>query len=276
MQRLLEVNMTRKSEALELYQLAKKYRWDPAAIDLTTDARDWAALQLREQDILNNLCSMFIAGEEAVASDLAPLLWRVGKRGGQRADEMFLTTQLFDESLHVEFFDRWFREVVCAPVDRAGYYGPSYRAVFFAALPSALDDLLTDASSQALARAYLTYHIIVEGTLAETGYHAAFLACQRRSVLPGLVRGFEHIKQDESRHIAYGLLALQNLLEAEPALWDYYNDTLNELLNHALGVVPEALERYGDDIPFGISLSEMTEYAMDQFGKRLAVIERVK
>jgi ribonucleoside-diphosphate reductase beta chain len=276
MQRLLEANMTRKSEALELFQLAKKYRWDPAAIDLTTDARDWAALQPREQDILNNLCSMFIAGEEAVASDLAPLLWRVGRRGGRRAEEMFLTTQLFDESLHVEFFDRWFREVVRAPVDRAGYYGPSYRAVFFAALPSALDDLLTDASSQALARAYLTYHIIVEGTLAETGYHAAFLACQRRSVLPGLVRGFEHIKQDESRHIAYGLLALQNLLEAEPALWDYYNDTLNELLNHALGVVPEALERYGDDIPFGISLSEMTEYAMDQFGKRLAVIERVK
>lgn len=268
--------MTRKSEALELYQLAKKHRWDPAAIDFTLDARDWAALHPREQDILNNLCSMFITGEEAVASDLAPLLWRVGKRGGRRADEMFLTTQLFDESLHVEFFDRWFHEVVGAPVDRAAYCGPSYRAVFFDALPTALDDLLTDNSTQALARAYLTYHIIVEGTLAETGYHAAFLACQRRGVLPGLVRGFEHIKQDESRHIAYGLLALQNLLEAEPALWDYYNDTLNELLNHALGVIPEALERYGDDIPFGISLSEMTAYALDQFSRRLAVIERVK
>ncbi len=267
--------MTRKSDTLELYQLAKKYRWDPAAIDLTADARDWAALEPREQDILNNLCALFIAGEEAVASDLAPLLWRVGKRG-QRADEMFLTTQLFDESLHVEFFERWFREVVGAPVDRESYYGPSYRAIFFNALPTALDDLLTDASTQALARAYLTYHIIVEGTLAETGYHAAFLACQRRSALPGLVRGFEHIKQDESRHIAYGLLALQNLLEAEPTLWDFYNETLNHLLNHALGVIPEALDRYGDDIPFGINLNEMTEYAMDQFGKRLAVIERVR
>lgn len=267
--------MTRKSDVFELYQLAKKHRWDPAEIDLAADARDWAALTEAERDLLINLCAMFVAGEEAVASDLAPLLWAVGKAGGRREAEMFLTTQLFDESLHVEFFDRWLREVVRTPVDRARYHGPSYRAVFYTALPAALDALLADRSAPAVARAVLTYHIIVEGTLAETGYHAAFLACKRRGVLPGLVRGFEHIKQDESRHIAFGLAELQTLLEAEPALWGFYNEVLNELLTHAIGVIPEALAPYGEAIPFGIDLTEMTAYAMDQFDKRLTVIERV-
>lgn len=267
--------MPRKSDVFELYQLAKKYRWDPASIDLATDAQDWLALTERERDLLLRLCSLFITGEEAVATDLTPLLWRVGKQGGKREEEMFLTTQLFDESLHVEFFSRWFTEAVRVPVERTSYYGPSYNVIFFNALPAALDALITDDSPQALARAYLTYHIIVEGTLAETGYHAAFTACKRRGVLPGLVRGFEHIKQDESRHIAYGLVALQNLLEANATLWPFYNDVLNELLTHAIGVIPEALEPYGEDIPFGISLTEMTEYAMEQFSKRLAVIERV-
>lgn len=256
------------------YQLAKRYRWDPAELDLTADAADWPRLAAREQDVLLNLLSLFSAGEEAVASDLAPLLWAVGKQGGLREEEMYLTTQLFDESLHVEFFNRWFEEVVRVPVAPDRYYGPSYRTVFFEQLPQALDQLLTDRSSQALARAYLTYHITVEGVLAETGYHAAFLACQRRGVLPGLVAGFERIKRDESRHVAYGLYALQRLLRAEPALWDFCNDTLNGLLTHAIGVIPDALAPYGDEIPFGISLAEMTDYALDQFNRRYAVLER--
>lgn len=260
--------------ALDLFQLAKRYRWDPAAINLTVDQRDWAALDAREQDVLLNLLSLFVAGEEAVASDLAPLLWAVGKLGGRREEEMYLTTQLYDESLHVEFFSRWFGEVVRRPVDHDRYYGPSYRAVFFERLPQALDGLLADRSPRALAQAYLTYHIVVEGVLAETGYQAAFLACRRRGVLPGLVEGFENVKRDESRHVAYGLYALQRLIQAEPALWAFCNDTLNELLGHALGVIPEALAPYGDEIPFGISLAEMTDYALDQFNKRYMVLER--
>lgn len=261
-------------QPLRDYQLAKKFRWDPAALDLTADQRDWPRLAADEQEVLLNLLSLFIAGEEAVASDLAPLLWAVGRQGGRREEEMYLTTQLFDESLHVEFFSRWFAEVVRAPVAHNRFYGPSYRTVFFDELPRALDALLIDHSARALARAYLTYHITVEGILAETGYHAAFLACQRRGVLPGLVAGFENIKRDESRHIAYGLYALQRLIAAEPALWEYCNATLNGLLTHALGVIPEALEPYGEAIPFGLSLAEMTEYALDQFNKRYTVLER--
>ena len=261
-------------QPLRDYQLAKRFRWDPATIDLAADARDWTALTERERDVLLNLLSMFIAGEEAVATDLTPLLWAVGRQGGLREEEMFLTTQLFDESQHVEFFDRWFAEVVQGPVNRTGYYGPSYRTVFFDELPAALNALLSDGSPRAQARALLTYHMIVEGVLAETGYEAAFIACKRRGILPGLVRGFEFIKRDESRHIAYGLYALARILQTEPGLWDEYNDTLNRLLTVAIGVIPEALERYGDDVPFGIDLGEMTQYAMEQFSKRYAVLER--
>ena len=256
------------------YQLAKNYAWDPAALDFAQDARDWAALNPREQDILCNLLSMFIAGEEAVASDLAPLLWALGRTGGLREEEMFVTTQLFDESRHVEFFNRWFEEVA-GPVDHSQYWGPVYRRVFFDELPQALETLIANHSPRAMIRALLTYHVTVEGVLAETGYHAAFLACQRHGVLPGLTQGLEFVKRDESRHIAYGLYALQRLLAADPDLMAFVNDTTNHLLSLALGIIPEALEPYGDDVPFGIDLQEMTAYAIDQFNRRYAVIERV-
>jgi ribonucleoside-diphosphate reductase beta chain len=255
------------------YQLAKRFAWDPAALDFAQDQKDWATLAPREQDLLRNLFSLFIAGEEAVATDLAPLLWALGRVGGLREEEMFVTTQLFDESRHVEFFHRWFD--LTGAVEHSQYWGPAYRAVFFEEQPQALRALVHDQSPEAFIRAYTVYHVIVEGMLAETGYHGAFLACERRGVLPALRQGIEYIKRDESRHIAYGLYALERLLSARPDLWDFTNARLNELLQLALGVIPEALERYGADVPFGIDLMEMTQYAIDQFNKRYEKLEAV-
>lgn len=258
----------------ELFQKAKQYRWDPQDLDLKADARDWATLDEGEQDVVLNLLSMFVKGEEAVASELAPLLYALGKLGGLKDGERFVASQILDEAIHVEFFHRWFDEVVRRAVDHSAYWGPSYRAVFEDALPAALDALVRDQSSRALTRAFVTYHVAVEGVLAETGYHAVSLACGRRGVLVGLRQGMEYIKRDESRHIAYGIYALQQLAQAEPPLLEFTVAVLNELLPRALAVIPEAIAKYGDEVPFGISLQEMTEYAVDQFNKRMTAIER--
>ncbi len=257
------------------YQLAKKFAWDPQQLDFRPDARDWLVLDDREQDVVLNLLSMFVKGEEAVASELAPLLFALGKIGNLREEEMFVSTQILDESVHVEFFHRWFDDVVREIVQHEKYYGENYRALFDDALPHALDALVSDHSPRAFARAFVCYHIVVEGTLAETGYHAIFLACERKNVLPGLRQGIENIKRDESRHIAYGIYALQRLIREDNALLEFVNEELNRLLPIALGVISEAVAPYGDNIPFGIDLMEMTEYAIDQFNKRLGAIERV-
>lgn len=261
-------------QPLHDYQLAKKYAWNPQTLDLNQDQFDWARLSPVEQGFMTHLCSLFVAGEEAVASDLAPLLWALGKSGGLREEEMFLASQIFDESVHVEFFHRWFEEVVVQPINFKSYWTPSYAAIFGEALPQALEALLTDQSPTAFVRALLNYHIIVEGVLAETGYQAIFTACQRNGILPGLAQGVSLVKRDESRHIAYGIYALQRLVGSDRALMQTINDITHELLVQALGVIPEALERYGSDIPFGITLTEFVEYASDQFAKRFAAIER--
>lgn len=256
------------------YLLARKYAWDPQMLDLDADARDWLGLDAREQDLILNLLSMFVKGEEAVASELAPLLFALGKIGTVREQEMFLTTQILDESVHVEFFHRWLDGVVRTEIDHANYWGENYRAIFDEALPTTLDALVQDFSPRALARAFVCYHIVVEGVLAETGYHAIFLACQRKGVLPALQKGIENVKRDESRHIAYGIYALQQLIRHDPSLMDFVTDELNTLLPNALAIIPEAIAPYGDDVPFGIDLQEMTEYAIDQFNKRLNALER--
>jgi ribonucleoside-diphosphate reductase beta chain len=90
-----------------LFQKSKTLLWDPQAIALVQDKLDWARMNEREREIILQLSTMFLGGEESVTHDLAPMLVAVRRDGAQLEEEMFLTAQLFEESKHVEWFDRW-------------------------------------------------------------------------------------------------------------------------------------------------------------------------
>ncbi|MCI0394670.1 MAG: hypothetical protein L0332_00260 [Chloroflexi bacterium] len=77
------------------------------------------------------------------------------------------------------------------------------------------------------------FRMIVEGVLAETGYHAYLTTLERNNLMPGQCRGVALLKQDESRHIAYGVFLLFRLLAADDGLWAVVEETMNTLLGPA-------------------------------------------
>ncbi len=261
---------------LSLYHKAKSLLWDPAAIDLSVDRADWARLSDPERDILLRLSRMFLGGEQAVAQDLAPLLIALRRSGDFIEEEMFVTAQLFEEAKHVEWFDRWMREIapeaIAAPMD----LGPGYAALFDEALPAALDRLLVDASPKAQVEALVTYHMIVEGVLAETGYRGYMQTLKANGLMPGTVRAVELVQRDEARHIAYGLHALSRLLQADPSLWAAAEARLSDLLILSLDIIGGTFAPYGENIPFGMDPTDFVTYAADQFSRRMEVLERAK
>jgi ribonucleoside-diphosphate reductase beta chain len=129
--------------------------------------------------------------------------------------------------------------------------------------------LLDDPSPAAQVRASVTYNLVVEGVLAETGYHSYFEALEARRLMPGLREGLRLIKQDEARHIAYGVHLLTRLVAANPGLWDIVEERMAALLPLALGVVNEGFARYGDRSPFGLQKDEIAAFAATQFEARL-------
>jgi ribonucleoside-diphosphate reductase beta chain len=258
------------------YHKAKELLWDPRQVDCARDQRDWTTMSAAERDLILRVGALFHAGEEAVAHDLAPLLVAVRRAGGHIEDEFFLTTQIFEEAKHLEFFDRWFDEVVGGEVDLASFLGANYGAIFYQVLPEALNRVLIDNSALAQVEASAVYHMIIEGVLAETGYHGFYQALQGRSLLPGLVRGIELVQRDEARHIAFGVYFLQRHVQANPELWEVIEARLNELLPVALTIVGDVLIPYGDVLPFNLDVTEMVTYAGEQFNKRLHAIARVK
>jgi ribonucleoside-diphosphate reductase beta chain len=258
------------------YHKAKELMWDPRRVDCAPDQRDWAAMPAEERDLILRVGALFHAGEETVAHDLAPLLVAVRRAGGHTEDEFFLTTQIFEEAKHLEFFDRWFDEVVGGEVDLASFLGENYGPIFYQVLPTALNRLLIDNSALAQVEASVVYHMIIEGVLAETGYHGFYQALRGRNLLPGLVQGIQLVQRDEARHIAFGVYFLQRHVQADPRLWTVMEERMSELLPAALNIVGDVFIPYGDAIPFDLDVAEMVTYASDQFNKRLQAIERVK
>ena len=96
--------------------------------------------------------------------------------------------------------------------------------------------MLDDASPSAQVQASVTYNMIVEGVLAETGYHALYSMLEENDLMPGQHRG---------------------------------------LLIPAVGVIGDAFACY-DPVPFGLVEDVFIEYARDQFSKRFARLEKAR
>jgi ribonucleoside-diphosphate reductase beta chain len=262
---------------LRLYQKAKRLGvWDPASFDFTQDRSDWESLDDLQRETILSLTSLFVAGEEAVTLDLLPLVLAIA-REGRIEEELYLTTFLFEEGKHTELFSRFLHEVAGSPADLERFHVPSYKTIFYEQLPATMERLLTDTSSEALARASVTYNMIVEGVLAETGYHSYHESLAANGLMPALCSALVEIKRDESRHIAYGVYLLSRLVAEEPDVWDVIEARMQELFPYALGVVTETFEQYeGGVTPFGLEVSTFAEFATSQFGKRYDRISRAR
>jgi len=263
------------SVPMRLYHEAKRLgAWDPRALALDQDARDWARFTVTERDVLLRLTALFQAAEESMTRDLLPLLMTV-VREDRLEEELFLTTFLSEEAKHTEFFRRILDEVCRQSGDLERYQTPSFRKLFSEKLPAAMRGLLADASPAAQAQALVTYTLVGEGVLGEAGYHVFTAALEHGGLMPGFREGLRLAQADEDRHMAYGLHLLSRLVAEDEAVWGVIQGRMDDLLPDTLGVVTEFFQPY-DAMPFGLTLDAVIEYAMEKFAGRWASLEEAR
>ena len=269
---------------MRLYHKAKRLGvWDPRSIDFTQDILDWQKCTELEKESLLSTTALFASGEESVTLDLLPLMMAIAKEG-RIEEELFLTTFLWEEAKHTEFFRRFLDEVAHDKSDLSRYHGPSYRKLFYEELPRTMYTLLEDSSPKAQIIASVTYNMIVEGVLAETGYNGYFNMLDRGNIMPGLKQGIGLLKRDESRHIAYGVFLISRLVAQDQSLWDVVEQRMNELLPYAMGVVQDSytpdegalVPAEGEEPAFELNAEEDMSFAMTQFTKRMERISRAR
>jgi ribonucleoside-diphosphate reductase beta chain len=263
---------------MRLWDKAKRLGiWNPADIDFSADRADWDALKADERDLLLRLATLFQSGEEAVVIDILPLLDVVAQEG-RIEEQLYLTSFVWEEAKHVEGMRRFLDAIGAGGEELTRYHTPAYRTIFEEALPQAMHRLRTDRSPVAQARASATYNMIVEGVLAETGYHVFHEVLVTRGIMPGMQQMAGYLKLDESRHIAYGLYLLSRLAaEHGDDVWKAIVDTMNRLIDPAIAVVTEAFAAYPEDaVPFGLTPAPFIDFAMGQFDKRLQRLETAR
>ncbi len=250
------------------FRHAVEHHWDPHEIDLADDLVATAELSPQGFDLLRTTLARFGAGERAVTEDLAPLAVVLDDID----DQAFVTSQLYEEAKHLDFFDRYWREVVHSLEDDRGldrtaptadrWFNGDYTELF----ERAMYRLIDDDSPKNRATAYCHYHLTIEGILAQTGYFgltATYGDDGPSPDLPGLVTGLAKIRGDEGRHVGFGMTKLKGLVETsvEPSL---LNETVNALLPLVAGTVPEGIAEAG-----GMPENELVMYALEKHGERM-------
>nr|WP_077613899.1 R2-like ligand-binding oxidase [Caenibacillus caldisaponilyticus] len=267
----------------KLYEKAKRNgKWNPADIDFSQDREDYNNLHPDERIAILPLISSFSAGEEAVTLDILPMVQAMARQG-RLEDTMFLTTFVHDEAKHTELFSRWQQAVGVGDMDLSVFHSDSYKRIFYEELPAAMDRLNTDDSPEAVIRAATVYNMIVEGVLAESGYYSFRQVFKKAGLFPGILQGIDYLNMDEGRHIQFGIYTIQRLVVGSAANYKIFNDYMDELWEHAFGIVEyltSLAEEQRKQAAFQSSLEfdpdMMKEYAVKQFHIRKSKVDRVK
>jgi ribonucleoside-diphosphate reductase beta chain len=261
----------------QLYELWERQQWQSQGIDLERDKEQWAEMPEEDKDEHLWGLSSFFVGEERVTTQFSGLVMAYE----DEQEEAFLTTQQVDEARHMQFFDRYYREVMGLDQkliqERLAFARRDVTDAFVELFDERLVEigkrLIADPSDIAAKVDFITtYHMVIEGTLALTGQHFMLDYYEKRELLPGFAEGFSNIARDEHRHVAYGTWYLQQKC-SDPAMRERVQQTLAELLPLAAGVLVPKGYSVGDDYEFfGYSSQEQAEFAYSALSRRLKVI----
>jgi ribonucleotide reductase beta subunit family protein with ferritin-like domain len=256
-----------------LYRLWEENPWSAVNIDFSVDKQHWADrfTPIQREAALWNY-AMFLSGEEAVARTLTPVL----DAAPTHAQKLFLTTQVVDEARHHVFFDRFMREVAGLGTSTSttleavdGYLTWGFQQVF-AELDRVTDALRRKPKDMPLlAQAVALYHIVIEGMLAVPGQHFIQRYTESLDLLPGFTEGMRNVSLDESRHVAFGVRLLGDLIASSKECRSATIEMFDRVLAWTAGVfVPPNLDRVYTEC-FDFSIEEIYAFGERSFETKL-------
>jgi ribonucleoside-diphosphate reductase beta chain len=203
----------------DLYQIAKRLgTWDPADISLAEDKAHFDTLSTAQREQLTKICALFYEGEVSVADTLAWFMLAMPDPDRR----MYLSTHVFEEVKHAEFFERYFKEVL-GEMDTASYLVPESRNVLMEGLKQrgeAMGRAIISGDQKELDLALTLfaahYMGIIEGVMAQTAYDYVGEMLTSVNLFPKLQEAIRLIRADEGRHIIHGMDYLRKQIIEHP------------------------------------------------------------
>jgi ribonucleoside-diphosphate reductase beta chain len=251
--------------------------WTVEEVDLHSDLADLARLTPAERHLVSRLVAFFATGATIVANNLVLNLYQhVNSPEGR----LYLSRQLFEEAVHVQFYLTLLDTYVPGEAERAQAFAavesiPSIRrkAEFcFRWIDSVFElrELRTAADRRAFLLNVICFAACIEG-LFFYGAFAYVYFLRSRGLLNGLASGTNWVFRDESMHMAFAFDVVETVRREEPELFD---DELARQVGDMLAEAVECEVQFAEDllgqgVP-GLSLAAMREYLEHVADRRLA------
>jgi ribonucleoside-diphosphate reductase beta chain len=264
----------------EMYRAAIKNTWTVEEVDFATDLADLQSKMTdAERHLVHRLVAFFATGDSIVANNLVLNLYRHLNAPEAR---MYLSRQLYEEALHVQFYLTLLDTYVPDPDERHRAFAaveriPSIRQKADFCLRW-LDSIQTLArlESRAERRRFLLnlicFAACVEG-LFFFGAFAYVYFLRSRGLLHGLAAGTSWVFRDESAHMAFAFEVVQTVRREEPELFD---DELVRAVGVMLDEAVACETQFAEDLlaggVAGLSVATVRQYLEFCADQRLATL----
>lgn len=263
----LTLRPMRYPDFYDRYRDAIKNTWTVEEVDLHSDVSDLAALSPGEQHMISRLVAFFATGDSIVANNLVLTLY---KHINSPEARLYLSRQLFEEAVHVQFYLTLLDTYLPDPDERAKAFAaveniPSIRekAQFcfrWMDQVEEIDRLETRADRRHFLLNLICFAACIEG-LFFYGAFAYVYWFRSRGLLHGLATGTNWVFRDESMHMSFAFDVVDTVRQEEPELFDA------ELEQQVTTMLEEAVEAElqfardlcGDGLP-GMNTGSMREY----------------
>lgn len=277
----LTLRPMRYPDFYERYRAAIRNTWTVEEVDLASDLADLARLTPGEVHLVNRLVAFFATGDSIVANNLVLNLY---KHVNAPEARLYLSRQLYEEAVHVQFYLTLLDTYLPDQDERAKAFAaiehiPSIRAkaeFCFRWIDSlgSLDELRTAADRRAFLLNLICFAACIEG-LFFYGAFAYVYWLRSRGLLNGLASGTNWVFRDESMHMEFAFSVVDTVRAEEPELFDaalteQVTTMLEEAVEAELGF---AHDLCGDGLS-GMSADDMRaylEYVADQRLVRLGL-----
>jgi ribonucleoside-diphosphate reductase beta chain len=256
---------------------AIKNTWTVEEVDLHSDLPDLARLSAAERHLVSRLVAFFATGDTIVANNLVLNLYQhVNSPEGR----LYLSRQLFEEAVHVQFYLTLLDTYVPDEKERGAAFAaveniPSIarKAAFcFKWIDSvfSLRELDTASERRAFLLNLVCFAACIEG-LFFYGAFAYVYFLRSRGLLNGLASGTNWVFRDESMHMAFAFDVVATVRREEPELFDErMASQVRDMLAEAVECeVQFAADLLGQGVA-GLSLSDMRGYLEHVADRRLA------
>ena len=273
----LTLRPLRYPQFFDRYKDAIRNTWTVEEVDLHSDLADLRRLTPAERHLVGRLVAFFATGDTIVANNLVLNLYQHINAPEAR---LYLSRQLFEEAVHVQFYltlldtylpDENERAAAFAAIDNI----PSIhrKAEFCFRWMGRLSEttrLDTPEDRREFLRNLLCFAACVEG-LFFYGAFAYVYFLRSRGLLNGLASGTNWVFRDESMHMAFAFDVVDVVRAQEPELFD------DELVRDVQDMLREAVEcevqfaedLLGQGIP-GFTIPDMREYLLSVADRRLS------